>query len=148
MEKSQREELVEEGVEDNLNMVEITQTVKEKQPIKQWLFLFLKDRILGKKYNLSVAFVGDTTSRKTNKATRGKDYPTDILSFPLDELSGEILICPNMTRKKNKEFDMSYPQFLIFIFIHGCLHLKGLDHGDEMEKLEDKYFALALKQKK
>ena len=129
-------------------MVDITHTVKEKQPIKQWLFLFLKDRILGKKYYLSVAFVGDATSKKTNNATRGKDYPTDILSFPLDDSAGEILICPNMAKKKNKEFDMSYSHFLIFIFIHGCLHLRGLDHGEEMEKLEDKYLTLALKQKK
>jgi probable rRNA maturation factor len=129
-------------------MVEITHTVKEKQPIKKWLFLFLKDRILGKKYDLSLAFVGETISKKTNSSTRGKDYPTNILSFPYDDKSGEILICPNIAKKEYKKFDMSYPDFLIYLFIHGCLHLKGLDHGDEMEKLEDKYLILALKQKK
>jgi len=128
-------------------MVDITHTVKERQPIKQWLFLFLKDRILGKKYDLSLAFVGETTSKKTNKATRGKDYPTNILSFQYDSSSGEILICPNIAKKEYKKFDMSYSNFLTYLFIHGCLHLKGLDHGDKMEKLEDKYLTLALKQK-
>lgn len=129
-------------------MLEITHTVKDKQPIKKWLFLFLKDRILGKRYELSLAFIGETTAKKTNKVSRGKDYATDILSFPLDDSSGEILICPNIAKKKNKDFDMSYSHFLIFLFIHGCLHLKGLDHGEEMEKLEDKYLTLVLKQKK
>jgi probable rRNA maturation factor len=129
-------------------MLDITKTVKEKQPIKQWLFLFLKDRILGKKYDLSLVFVGETISKRTNKENRGKDYPTNILSFSYDEKSGEILICPKVAKKEYKKFDMSYPNFLIYLFIHGCLHLKGLDHGDEMEKLEDKYLVLALKQKK
>lgn len=129
-------------------MLDITHTVKEKQPIKNWLFLFLKDQILGKKYNLSVAFVGETSSKKANFVSRGKNKSTDILSFQLGELSGEILICPNVAKRKYKKFEITYPDFLLYIFIHGCLHLKGIDHGEEMEKLEDKYLTLALKQKK
>ena len=129
-------------------MLDITHTVKEKQPIKQWLFLFLKDQILGKKYDLSLAFVGETNSKKANFASRGKNKSTNILSFPLDETSGEILICPTVAKKEYKKFDISYPNFLLYLFIHGCLHLKGLDHGDNMDRLEDKFLTLALKQKK
>lgn len=145
MEKSQREE---QDVEEEDNMLDITHTVKEKQPIKNWLFLFLKEEILGKRYDLSLVLIGATRSRRINKESRGKDYPTNILSFEYDEKSGEILICPDVAKKEYKKFDLSYPDFLTYLFIHGCLHLKGLDHGEEMEKLEDKYMVKALKKKK
>jgi ssRNA-specific RNase YbeY (16S rRNA maturation enzyme) len=36
---------------------------------------------------------------------------------------------------------MSLKAYTLFLFIHGCLHLKGIDHGEEMETLEDKFFA-------
>jgi probable rRNA maturation factor len=128
-------------------MLDITHTVKEKQPFKQWLFLFLKEQILGKKYDLSVAFVGETSSKKANLSSRGKNKSTNILSFPLNKTSGEILICPVVAKREYKKFDLSYQDFLTYLFIHGCLHLKGHDHGEEMEKLEDKYLTLALKQR-
>ncbi len=38
-----------------------------------------------------------------------------------------------------KEFERPYDNFLIFLFIHGCVHLKGYDHGAKMEKVEEKF---------
>jgi ssRNA-specific RNase YbeY (16S rRNA maturation enzyme) len=37
------------------------------------------------------------------------------------------------------EFDRTYENFLVFLFIHGLVHLKGYDHGDKMEKVEIKF---------
>lgn len=84
-------------------------------------------------------FAGDTLCRKLNKQFRDKDYATNILSFPLTESSGEIVINLKKVRKDAKEFERSYENFLAYLLIHGMLHLKGYDHGSTMEKLEDTY---------
>jgi probable rRNA maturation factor len=54
---------------------------------------------------------------------------------------GEIILCPSVIKKEAKNFDRTFPQFLGFLVIHGMLHLKGYDHGKEMEKLEKKYLS-------
>jgi ssRNA-specific RNase YbeY (16S rRNA maturation enzyme) len=38
-----------------------------------------------------------------------------------------------------KDFDRSYENFIYFLFIHGCVHLKGYDHGSTMERIEAKF---------
>jgi rRNA maturation RNase YbeY len=95
--------------------------------------------LLGKRYNLTVVFCTPKESQERNKQYRDKDYPTNILSFPLDSQEGEIYICLSTTRKDAKKFNMTYKEFLHLLFIHGCLHLKGHDHGSTMEVLEAKY---------
>jgi probable rRNA maturation factor len=102
-------------------------------------FLSIKEKLLGKKYDLTVIFCTPKESQEKNKTYRGKDYPTNILSFPLSETEGEIYISLSTARRDAKNFDMSYEKFLHLLFVHGCLHLKGHDHGSTMEELEDKY---------
>lgn len=99
----------------------------------------IKETLLGKTFELTVIFCTPTESQERNNTYRQKDYPTNILSFPLSESEGEIYICLSIARKDAKKFDMSYEKFLHLLFIHGCLHLKGHDHGDEMDGLEDKH---------
>lgn len=99
---------------------------------------------MGKQYELSFSFISKIEIKKLNKTYRGKNEPTDILSFPLQKDSGEILVCKEMAKKKletvwKKEFK-NLSDYMLFLVIHGCLHLKGLDHGEKMEKLEKKYF--------
>ncbi len=100
----------------------------------------IKKDILGEKYFLSVNFVSPIIAQKLNIDYRQKDYIPNILSFPLSKQEGEIFICLSIVRKEAKKFSMSYREFLIFIIIHGVLHLKGLEHGDKMQKLEEKIF--------
>lgn len=102
-------------------------------------FLTIKEKILGKKYLLNIIFCSPTESQKQNLIYRNKDYPTNILSFPLSENEGEIYIPLGVVRNEAKKFAMSYQKFLHFLIIHGCLHLKGYDHSSTMEELEDKY---------
>lgn len=99
----------------------------------------ISDTILGKKYDLSLVFIGKKRSQTINKTYRNKDYPTNILSFPLDKDTGEIFICLDKVKTEKKNFDMSEHKFLTYLFIHGALHLKGYDHGKKMESLEEKY---------
>jgi probable rRNA maturation factor len=102
-------------------------------------FLPIKEKLLGKDYDLTIVFCSPAESKERNKAYRGKDYPTNILSFPLSDSEGEIYISLSVARKDAKKFDQTYEQFLHLLVIHGCLHLKGHEHGSTMEELENKY---------
>ena len=102
-------------------------------------FSAMKDAILGKNYELTLVITTPAQIRKYNLTYRGKDEPTDILSFPYSDKNGEIYICPSETRKEAKKFDRKYNNFFAFLFIHGCTHLKGFDHGGTMEGHEISY---------
>lgn len=89
-------------------------------------WLKLKNEILGKNYDLSFYFVASAEMQRLNSLYRKKDYSANVLSFPLSENEGEILINKNYKRT-------AYTDYL---FIHSLLHLKGLKHGAKMDKEE------------
>jgi len=111
--------------------------IRKQGPLPDVPFLLIKEKLLGKNYELTVIFCTPKESEERNKAYRDKAYPTNILSFPLGENEGEIYISLSIARRDAKKFDMSYRKFLHLLFIHGALHLKGHDHGSTMEELED-----------
>jgi probable rRNA maturation factor len=100
------------------------------------LFKDIKMAVLGKSYVLSFSFTGPKAIQKLNLIYRNKNKPTDILSFPLSKNEGEIYICKSEAKKEAKKFDLSYEKFITYLFIHGCVHLKGYDHGVKMEAIE------------
>ncbi len=102
-------------------------------------FVELKNKILGEKYELSIAIVTPKESHKLNKQYRGKDNPTNVLSFPYDKKSGELVLDITTSKKDAPNFEIETKKFLIFLVIHGMLHLKGFDHGSTMEKAEQKF---------
>lgn len=102
-------------------------------------FAQMKDKILGKKYELSLVIVSSAEMTKLNQAYRSKKGATDILSFPIDKDSGEIFISIKETEREAKKFERSFKNFVQFLFIHGCTHLKGFTHGSRMESEERKY---------
>lgn len=112
---------------------------KTKGKLPRLPFVSIKNAILGKDYDISVVCVSKATSKKLNKEHRQKDYPTNILSFPLSEKSGEIILQLDCVKRDAPDFDMSYTKFTKFLFIHGCLHLKGYEHSSTMEKEEQKF---------
>ena len=93
--------------------------------------------VLGNSYELSVAFVESSEIKKLNRKFRNKNEPTDILSFPLSNKSGEIVLCMTEIAKQSPLFGRTTANFLRFLFIHGLLHLKGYEHGRKMDALED-----------
>ncbi|MFZ2523081.1 MAG: rRNA maturation RNase YbeY [Minisyncoccia bacterium] len=113
-------------------------TNKTRSRVPSVPFVKIKDEVLGKKYNLSLVFIGKRRSKKLNFTHRGKDKATNILSFTLDKSSGEIFITPEVLRKEMKKFGRKYDNFVAFLFIHGLLHLKGFEHGSRMESEESK----------
>lgn len=122
--------------EDKNSHLTISSTVKRTPKLDRALFCSIKNKVLGREYELGVVFVGKQRGRALNFKHRGKDYATDILSFPLDKENGEIFINAEKTKSKSKEFDRTFENYLPFIFIHGLFHLKGYDHSSTMESKE------------
>lgn len=102
-------------------------------------FLAIKDAILGKEYNLSLIFPTLKIAEELHIRWKKKTGPVNILSFPLDKNEGEIILTLAQARKEAKKYDRNYKDHLTFLFIHGCLHLKGMTHGAKMEKEERFY---------
>lgn len=121
-----------------MNSESLTITNKTKGKLPRLPFLDMKNAALGKHYELSLVFIGERRSKKLNIAYRNKHKSGNVLSFPLDKKTGEIFICPARARREMKNFDRTYDNFIAFLFIHGLLHLKGMDHGSTMEKAEEK----------
>lgn len=99
----------------------------------------IKNDILGKRYTLSLVFVGERRAAALNTEYRKKTYVPNVLSFPLDDMHGEIYITPRVAARECKKWDLTKTQYIAYLFIHGCLHLKGHLHGATMEKAEKQY---------
>jgi probable rRNA maturation factor len=90
--------------------------------------------------HVAVALVGEDEIRRLNREHRGRDAPTDVLSFPVDEAGpaagprelGDVVICPE------------HAEDPVEAVVHGVLHLCGHDHetdGGEMLALQDRVMA-------
>lgn len=97
------------------------------------------DDILGTSYDVSVVVIGDKRAQTLNKEYRGKDYIPNVLSFPIDEDMGEIFLNPKTARLEAPKFGLSVTNYLNYLIVHSLLHLKGHDHGDEMDAKEKFY---------
>ncbi|MFT6829644.1 MAG: rRNA maturation RNase YbeY [Candidatus Paceibacteria bacterium] len=119
---------------DNLTIIRQT---KGRIPILP--FVDIKDAILGAGYDLSLVFPTLDHSEELHLKWKKKSGPVNILSFPLDEESGEIIMTLSQARKEARNYERNYHDHLVFLFIHGCLHLKGYVHGAKMEQQERFY---------
>lgn len=105
--------------------------------------------------DLDLTFVGDARIRTLNRSFRQKDKATDVLSFPLQDKKrarkgdcflGDVVISVPTARRQAKEQGRPLLDELLFLIIHGTLHLLGYDHEKtlreaiEMQSLEKKIF--------
>jgi len=121
-----------------------TITNKTKGKLPRLPFASIKNKILGEKYEFGLSLLTERKQKQINLKYRGKNETTNILSFPLSKNSGEITIDPIKVKKDAVLFNMTYPQFLKYLVIHGCLHLKGYEHSSIMKKEEKKYLKMFL----
>jgi probable rRNA maturation factor len=109
---------------------------------------------------LSMLFVDETAIADLNRRFLGKDGPTDVLAFPIDDepaesgrspdsggsgpgftgepeeaptLLGDVVICPAVAHRNAPEHAGSYEDELALLVVHGVLHLLGMDHLDDDE---------------
>lgn len=92
----------------------------------------------------TIRIVDESEARELNNTYRGKDYATNVLTFPLTEephLMGDIIICAPIVIKEAREQNKSTEAHFAHLTVHGTLHLHGYDHvSDEqaglMESIE------------
>jgi probable rRNA maturation factor len=110
---------------------------------------------------LSMLFVDEKAMADLNQRFAGKDGPTDVLAFPIDEepaeggrspdsagsgpgwvpkepselptLLGDVVICPAVARRNAADHTGTYDDEIALLVVHGILHLMGMDHVDEQE---------------
>jgi GTP-binding protein Era len=112
----------------------------------------------GRPAEVSLRLVDDAEIRRLNKAFRGVDRATDVLSFPLGDsaperdpqtgnaLLGDIAVSLERARDQAREYGHSYQRELAFLFVHGLLHLFGYDHETDadaraMEEMQERVLA-------
>jgi probable rRNA maturation factor len=95
----------------------------------------------------SVVFVGDTEMKRLNRAWRGKNRTTDVLTFEGDLHTppgapvslGEIVICLDQARRQAREQRHSLATEVRYLLLHGLIHALGFDHetdDGQMDALE------------
>jgi probable rRNA maturation factor len=107
-----------------------------------------------RKAAVTLGFIGDAAIRKLNRDWRGKDKPTDVLSFPQMRKGpdgyfhlGDILISVPRAAAQAKDLGHSLRFELQFLTIHGFLHLLGFEHGRGHEEEEARLVAALLRRK-
>ena len=93
--------------------------------------------------DIEVILTTNDEIQKINKEHRNIDKPTDVLSFPLENLPhaplGSIIISVDMAKKYAKIYNHSIEDEIKLLFLHGLLHLLGYDHeiDDKMQQKEE-----------
>jgi probable rRNA maturation factor len=103
--------------------------------LARWLQATAPARLHGE---IAVALVPDRHIRNLNRDYRGKDVPTDVLSFAAEaapmprapRLLGDIVIATGVARRQARAMGHSYATELRVLALHGLLHLLGYDHED------------------
>ena len=97
---------------------------------------------------LTIRIVDEAESQELNHEYRGKDKPTNVLSFPFEApthipipLLGDLIICKQVVEREAIEQDKPLTAHWAHMVVHGCLHLLGYDHiedeeAEEMEGIE------------
>lgn len=98
---------------------------------------------------LSILLVDEDTMSAYHEKYMGEPGPTDVLSFPMDELRppgeedepplgllGDIVLCPAVTDRQAREHGRSSAAEAEYLLVHGILHLLGYDHADDAERTE------------
>ncbi|MBO0602493.1 rRNA maturation RNase YbeY [Sporosarcina sp. E16_3] len=111
-----------------------------------------KEEELAGEMEVSVTFMTDADIQEVNATYRGKNVPTDVISFALEELTegevaiipeegmptalGDILISVETAERQAGEYGHDFNREIGFLALHGFLHLLGYDHITEEEEAE------------
>lgn len=116
------------------------------QQIEQWAIAAVQPQ--SDEVEMTVRIVDEAESHELNLNYRGKDRPTNVLSFPFEcpdevelPLLGDLVICRQVVEREAQEQDKPLMAHWAHMVVHGSLHLLGYDHieddeAEEMESLE------------
>lgn len=120
----------------------LTRNPKIQKILDFVVFKLSKNKIRNQKNlklkNITLVFLSTPEMKKINKNFRGKNKPTDVLSFESmeEDVLGELLFCFDVLKKQAKQQRHSDSHEFSYMLIHGILHLLGYDH--ELSKKEEK----------
>lgn len=84
--------------------------------------------------DITLRFVDRAESRTLNRRYRGRDRPTNVLSFVYDDerdvLRGDIVLCTPVLRREAEQQGKALAAHCAHLLVHGTLHLQGYDHAD------------------
>ena len=122
------------------------QNASEFEPIprQEQFALWVEAALQGKDdIELTLRLVDKSESRELNARFRGKDQPTNVLSFPAElppgidiPLLGDIVICAPLVEEEAQAQDKPLQEHWAHLVIHGVLHLLGYDHQVEQDAIE------------
>ena len=116
------------------------------EQIEQWATAAVQPQ--SDEVEMTVRIVDEAESHELNLNYRGKDRPTNVLSFPFEcpdevelPLLGDLVICRQVVEREAQEQDKPLMAHWAHMVVHGSLHLLGYDHieddeAEEMESLE------------
>ncbi|HHE8746439.1 TPA: rRNA maturation RNase YbeY [Haemophilus influenzae] len=117
-----------------------------EEQIVQWAIDAVQPE--GNEVEMTVRIVDEAESHELNLTYRGKDRPTNVLSFPFEcpdevelPLLGDLVICRQVVEREASEQEKPLMAHWAHMVVHGSLHLLGYDHieddeAEEMESLE------------
>lgn len=130
-------------------MIEITNLTKFK--INKNFFKKIVKNVLkkeGKKFDISIVFLGKQKIKKINKIYLKKNQPTDVLVFKLEKNWAEIVLCPEVIKKNAKKYKTSFQKELLNCLLHGIFHLFGFEDktkkGKEKMEKKQKFYLLKI----
>lgn len=89
---------------------------------------------------ISVTLVGDKEIKELNKKHLDSDYPTDVLSFPVNEVVddmeylGDIVVNKDQAKRQMKDYNNDLEHEISELVAHGVLHLLGVHHPEDNER--------------
>ncbi len=91
---------------------------------------------------VTIRLVDADEGQTLNRDYRGKDYATNVLSFPYEttpRVIGDLVICPNVVAREAGEQNKPLAAHYAHLTVHGMLHLQGLDHDndEDAQAMED-----------
>jgi rRNA maturation RNase YbeY len=108
-----------------------------RRPVPRFAYTKVAKTVLPA-WDISLVFIGKIRAQQLNLRLRKATYVPNVLSYALSENNGEVFICLEEASRQAPEHEMSERVFVLFLFIHALLHLKGWPHGVTMERWEKK----------
>ena len=102
-------------------------------------------RAAGLRGTVSILITGNSGTRRLNSRFRGKNRPTDVLSFPADSangFAGDIAISIDIAAHNARLLGHSVSDEIQILILHGMLHLAGYDHDKDQGEMANKEIEL------
>ncbi|MDR9439814.1 MAG: rRNA maturation RNase YbeY [Halomonas sp.] len=117
-----------------------TDDLPSRSELETWVAAVLARHEVAADSELTIRFVGDVESQALNRDYRGRDRPTNVLSFPFENLPGialpllgDLVVCHPVVVSEAEEQDKSLRAHYAHMVVHGTLHLLGHDHMEDTE---------------